>query len=191
MANGKGRQRQGLLRSPRKKWDGTPHAWSACGGQERRRSIRYKCHGSAEFRFPDTGVRTWGSLTDVSLHGCYVEMMQTSPSGTLVDLVLEANGIRIEVKGEVRVNYPFLGMGIVFTEIAPEQQIQLQRLLQSFSEDAHTPAPGQEEPDAGSAQALPVIVDAAAALNSIAKFFQTRSVLTRHDFRELLRKSNP
>jgi len=165
---------------------GSSSSWS---GRERRRSIRYKCHGSAEFRFKNTGVRTWGSLTDISLHGCYVEMMQTSPSGTPVDLVLEANGIRIEVQGEVRVNYPFLGVGIVFTEVASEQQHHLQELLKSFSDAAHHPAsPQKEEREDASSEVLPVIVDAAAALSAIVKFFQTRSVLTRHDFGDLMRK---
>jgi len=56
---------------------------------ERRRSPRYKCEGSAEFRVGGTDVRTWGTLTDLSIHGCYIEMTATFPVGAMVDLVLE------------------------------------------------------------------------------------------------------
>ncbi len=169
---------------------GTSGSLSSWGGHERRRSIRYKCNGTAEFRLANSDIRTWGTLTDVSLHGCYVEMMQTSPTGTAVDLVLKANGIRIEVMGEVRVSYPFLGMGIIFTEITDEGRHHLQELLESFSETAHPPAVSQREnPGNAASQTLPVIVDATAALSSIVRFFQTRSVLTRRDFEELIRKT--
>lgn len=71
---------------------------------ERRRSPRYKCEGSAEFRVGGTNVRTWGTFTDLSLNGCYVEMTATFPVGAMVDLGLELNGLRAEVRGEVRVS---------------------------------------------------------------------------------------
>jgi hypothetical protein len=45
---------------------------------ERRRSPRYNCEGSAEFRVEGSDVRTWGTLTDISVHGCYIEMTATS-----------------------------------------------------------------------------------------------------------------
>ena len=40
------------------------------GSEERRRSPRYKCEGSAEFQEGGTDVRTWGTFTDLSLNGC-------------------------------------------------------------------------------------------------------------------------
>jgi hypothetical protein len=47
--------------------------------QERRQSPRYKCEGSAQFRVGGSAVRTWGTFTDISLGGCYVEMTATYP----------------------------------------------------------------------------------------------------------------
>ena len=61
----------------------------------------------------------WGTLTDISLHGCYVEMNATFPVDTKVDLVLKSFGIRIHTPGRVRATYPSLGMGICFAEIEP------------------------------------------------------------------------
>jgi hypothetical protein len=66
-----------------------------------------------------------GNVTDVSLHGCYVEMNITFPAGTKAALVLKSFGIRIETPGTVRASYPFLGMDICFAEIEPVQQMQL------------------------------------------------------------------
>ena len=88
-----------------------------------------RCSGSVEFRAEGSDVRMWGTLTDVSLHGCYVEMNTTFPVNTKVDLVLKSFGIRIQAPGTVRTSYPFLGMGICFAEIEPEQQLQLKQLL--------------------------------------------------------------
>ncbi|HEY6302122.1 MAG TPA: hypothetical protein VIX14_03565, partial [Terriglobales bacterium] len=36
-----------------------------------------------------------GTLTDVSLHGCYLEMNTTFPVGTKVKLVLKSFGVRV------------------------------------------------------------------------------------------------
>ena len=74
-------------------------------------------------------MRLWGTLTDISLHGCYVEMNTTFPVDTKVDLVLKSCGVRIQVSGTVRASYPFLGMGVGFGKIEPEQQAHLKELL--------------------------------------------------------------
>jgi hypothetical protein len=71
--------------------------------QERRRNPRYKCEGSATFRVRGGNMRSWGTFTDLSISGCYVELKATFPLGALLDLELELNGVRAQVKGEVRV----------------------------------------------------------------------------------------
>jgi hypothetical protein len=63
-------------------------------------------------------VRTWSTFTDISLNGCYVEAQATYPAGTLLHMKLESNGIRVEIKGKVRISYPYLGMGIAFEDLA-------------------------------------------------------------------------
>jgi hypothetical protein len=45
---------------------------------------------------------------------------------------LEANGFRVETKGNVRVNYPYLGMGIAFVDMSAENQGQLAGLLSTI-----------------------------------------------------------
>jgi hypothetical protein len=57
---------------------------------------------SAVFRVEGNDARVWGTVTDFSLHGCYVEMNTMFPAGTKVALVLKSFGIRIETPGTVR-----------------------------------------------------------------------------------------
>jgi hypothetical protein len=160
----------------------------AASGAERRRQPRYKCEGSAEFRVENSSVRTWGTVTDLSLCGCYVEMQATSPPGTELSLTLEVNGIRAQVKGVVRVTYAFLGMGIAFTEIAESERERLHSMVRSLMEPVATVAPSG--PSARPAPTpLPDMVDARSALGAIREFFEDKPQLSRSEFADLLRKS--
>jgi PilZ domain len=162
------------------------------GGSERRQSPRYKCAGRAQFRVQGSEVRTWGTLTDISQHGCYVELMSTFPVGANVDLELELNGIRADVKGEVRVSYPCLGIGIAFREISDENRMRLLQMLRSLSPTDHPETAAVSEAHSVSTStpaALPIIVNAAAALQALADFFETRAQLTKEEFVRILRKS--
>ena len=163
------------------------------GGSERRQSPRYKCAGSAQFRVQGSDVRTWGTLTDISQHGCYVELMSTFPVGANVDLELELNGIRADVKGEVRASYPCLGIGIAFREISDENRLRLLEMLRSLSPADHPGTAVISEAHSVSTSpppaALPIIVNAAAALQALADFFETRALLTKEEFVRILRKS--
>ena len=103
------------------------------GFKDRRQSPRLRCSGSVEFRVQGSDVRMWGTLTDISLHGCYVEMNATFPIDTKVGLVMKSFGIRIQTAGRVRATYPSLGMGICFADIEPSEQLQLKQLLTALS----------------------------------------------------------
>jgi hypothetical protein len=106
-----------------------PSKANAVNWNERRASPRIRCSGSVEFRVDGAGVRMWGTLADISLHGCYVEMNNTYPVDTKVNLVLKSFGIRIEVAGVVRTSYSFLGTGICFAKIDPDEQRHLTQLI--------------------------------------------------------------
>jgi hypothetical protein len=96
---------------------------------ERRKAPRFSCAGRIEMRVEGADYRTGGTLTDISLHGCYVEMNNTYPVGTKLNLELEVISMKVALSGEVRAAYPFLGMGISFGEIERKPLAQLQELL--------------------------------------------------------------
>ena len=99
--------------------------------QERRRNPRYKCEGSATFRVQGGNVRSWGTFTDLSISGCYVELKATFPVGAMLELELELNGVRTHLTGEVRVRYPFLGMGVAFRDMTTENHMQIEAMIES------------------------------------------------------------
>ena len=160
-------------------------------GAEKRRSPRYKCEGSAEVREDGCDVRTWATFSDISVHGCYVEAQATYPAGTVLHLKLEVNGMRVDTKGTVRVSYPYLGMGIAFTDISEETATTLRKLVAGLSHPCMVMGPGiaGSVPANSLRDAVPLITDPAAAVQALMEFFEKRHMLMREDFLTLLKKS--
>lgn len=161
-------------------------------GAEKRRSPRYKCEGSAEIREDGRDVRTWATFSDISLHGCYLEAQATYPSGTVLHMKLEANGSVVETKGNVRVTYPYLGMGIAFEGMSEENQVVLRRLLATISHPCVIMGPGiaSSLPSISTPlKAVPTITNPQAAIQDLVEFFASRQMLMREDFLRILRKS--
>jgi len=155
-------------------------------GKERRRSPRFRCAGSAEFTAEGSNVRMWGTLTDISLRGCYVEMSTTFPVDTRVELVLETLGIRFRARGTVRISYPFLGMGILLTEIAPDQKVLLEGLLSTLAKTTTVSNPEVAQ-DSSAAETL-VAADPIAFLNELKRFFDSKALLSREEFLRIAKR---
>lgn len=155
---------------------------------EQRRNPRYKCEGSAEFRSEGTTVRTWATVTDLSRSGCYVEMQATSPVNTKVDMIVDVCGLRVQVKGTVRVSYPFLGMGIAFTEISSEEQARLDELLLRLANSVDAPAGQVAKLKESAGSDVAWIADPRGAIRAISNFFEDHKTITREQFFELLEK---
>ena len=153
---------------------------------ERRQVPRIRCSGSVEFHADGTDVRMWGTLTDVSLHGCYVEMNTTFPVDTKVHLVLKSFGVRVQARGTVRATYPFLGMGIVFTEIEPGQQLQLEQLLATLA--GRNAIAIAESPDGSGMKDTLASADPRAFLDEVAEFFRKKALLSREEFCEIAKR---
>jgi hypothetical protein len=170
---------------------GNANAGDRFKGAEKRRSPRYKCEGSAEIREEGCDVRTWATFTDISIHGCYVEAQATYPANTLLYMKLEANGIRVETKGEVRVNYPYLGMGIAFADMSEENLTRLKQLLATVSHHCVIMGPGiaASLPATDPLKGVPLISNPEAAVQALVEFFESRQMLMRDDFLRILRKS--
>lgn len=160
-------------------------------GPEKRRSPRYKCEGSAQVREDGSVVHTWASFTDVSLHGCYIEAQATYPVGTVLRMKLESNGVRLETTGTVRVSYPYLGMGIAFTDITEQARTQLKELLGTVSRPSGIVGPGVASalPSSGPMDTVPLVTNPPAAIRALVDFFETRHMLTREEFLNVLSKS--
>jgi hypothetical protein len=163
----------------------TKAATSPLWSKEQRQSCRFRCSGRAEFRAEgsDTGVE--GALTIISLHGCYLEMSTTFPVGTRADLMLTAAGIRIHAAGEVRSTFPWLGMGILFSELEPAHRLQLKDLLVGLAWNGPVPLslPAAAAKDTkGKWRAA----EARALIDEITAFFQENQLLSREEFHQFV-----
>lgn len=160
-------------------------ALAKLGLKERRMSPRQRCSGSVEFRAEGSDMRLWGNLTDISQHGCYVEMTSTFPLNTRVHLGLKSGGIKAQVTGVVRATYPALGMGIRFVELESGQQRQLKQILDSLlGRNAHPASPALNDEMKGALAS----VDARAFLDEIAAFFQKNESLAREEFYQIAKR---
>ena len=76
-----------------------------------------------------TTVRTWVTFTDIILGGGYVDPQARFPPDTEMELTLDLNVIRVHTRAVVRVTYPFLGMGLASTEMAPDERSRLEQMV--------------------------------------------------------------
>lgn len=160
-------------------------------GAEKRRSPRYRCEGSAQLRDVEGGVATWATFTDISLHGCYVEATATYPMGSVLALKIDVSGFKVETRGEVRVVYPNLGMGIFFTTMSDADRERLRELLRSLSQPSVILSGGvpPRAPVVSRADALAAVTNPKAAIQAMVDFFEDRQMLSREEFFRLLRKN--
>ncbi len=134
----------------------------------------------------------WGTLTNISLHGCYVEMNTTFPVGTKVGVVLKSFGIRIQAPGTVRApgavraTYPSLGMGIGFMELEPDQQANLRELLDALS--GRITVSSDVVVEEYGIRDIPASADQRAFLEEITKFFQQNQLLNREEFYQIAKR---
>ena len=153
--------------------------------QEKRRNARFKCEGSMELKTEGSTIHTWATFADVSSGGCYVEIMTTFPVGTIMELRLGMHGFTVETRAVVRVTYPFLGMGIEFTDVSAHDNEQLTLMLASlagaFEQRLGVPEPKSLE--------LPPITEPAAVVEALAKFFAEKATLTSDEFSRLVHDS--
>lgn len=161
----------------------TPADANSLAWKDLRQSPRIRCSGSAEFRIEGSDEHLWGTLTDISLHGCYVEVNSRFPVGTTVYLVLKSLGARIQTRGTVRTSFPSIGMGISFSEIEPGQQHHLQLLVDTLT-GANTVSRigmvrGISEKSSTGA------VDPIAFLDEITEFFRKKQLLSREEFQQI------
>jgi len=120
-----------------------------------------------------------------------VETSATFRIGTLVALKIDVNGFRVESRGEVRVAYPNLGMGIFFTTMSDEDRERLRELLKSLSQPSVILGSGisSPAPKISRAEALATIKDPQAVVLGVVSFFEDRQVLSREEFFRILRKN--
>jgi len=111
------------------------HPEAAIAYQEKRRSPRYSFIASAELIEVRADVRIASRVSELSLHGCYLDMMNPFPTGTLVLVKISAGEAYFEAKSKVVYSQQNMGAGVGFLEIAPPSQVVLERWLDEAKRD--------------------------------------------------------
>ena len=100
---------------------------------ERRTTPRFKCQGSISIRQQQTRFPVGAAVTDISLNGCYVELLTTLPVGTKVDLLLQVAEVTVHCAGEVVTSHPGVGMGIKFEQMSETDRGALENAIARVS----------------------------------------------------------
>jgi PilZ domain len=102
------------------------------GSIEMRENPRFRCQNSIEVHVKD-GASFWGTVSDLSLGGCYVEMPLPLQPGTKLNLGIWFGQDKALAQAVVTHRTPGLGVGLEFTEISEPDLDQIRRFLQALS----------------------------------------------------------
>jgi hypothetical protein len=77
-----------------------------------------------------SGAAVQGELADLSLSGCYVNMLFPIGAGTVVEIGLWMDETtKISLCGVIRTSHPGVGSGVEFVNVTPEQEAALKQLV--------------------------------------------------------------
>jgi hypothetical protein len=102
---------------------------AAINYKEKRRGPRYSFIASAELVEQKADVRIASRVSELSLHGCYLDMMNPFPTGTQVLVKIAAGEAFFEAKAKIIYSQPNMGAGVAFLDVTPDSQAALERWL--------------------------------------------------------------
>jgi hypothetical protein len=82
-----------------------------------------------------------GVVVDISLTGCFVEMLSPLSVGSAVSITLESGEERVKSRGEVRSSLPGMGIGIQFKEMDENSNKALKQIARRSVPVSPGPAP--------------------------------------------------
>jgi hypothetical protein len=74
-------------------------------------------------------VRIASRVSELSMNGCYLDMMNPFPTGTLVLVKISAGEAFFEARSKIVYSQMNMGAGVGFLEVKPDSQAVLERWL--------------------------------------------------------------
>jgi hypothetical protein len=108
------------------------------GSIEHRSDPRFRCQNSLEIHVPD-GASFWGSVADLSLTGCYVEIPIPLELGKNLKVGIWLGQTKAWANARVAHSTPGMGVGLKFTEISDQDLDLIRRFLQTLAPFARKP----------------------------------------------------
>jgi hypothetical protein len=97
--------------------------------RERRGTPRYIFIASAEWYEERTDVRVATRVSELGLHGCYLDMMNPFPAGTVILLKIFAGDLTFQSKAKIVYATPNVGAGVLFLDVEPKYDYILRRWI--------------------------------------------------------------
>lgn len=149
---------------------------------ERRRYKRYNCAGIASVRESNREFGAEGRVLDISMCGCYVEMMSPLRVGTPAHLDIKLSDHVLKLPAIVRVSQANMGMGLEFADIPPGEREKLDQVIAELSGKPRSAASSASPAQAGPA-------DPEQVGSAVLGWFATHDRLTREEFQKLLQEN--
>jgi PilZ domain len=126
--------------------------------RERRRFARHACRLEAQVITEGAygQVMVKGKITDISLSGCYIEMLSPLPDETPIELTFSTGTAPLHLAAKVCTAQDGFGMGVAFTGMSPED-FETLRVFAPPTKDPRKNAPAQAAYTAPHAVAPPQI----------------------------------
>jgi hypothetical protein len=105
---------------------------------ERRQTPRFRCQNSIEVHI-EGGASFWGTVSDLSLGGCYVEMPLPLQPGTKLKVGIWFGQTKVSAQAQVAHRTPGLGVGLKFIEISEQDKDVIRRFLENLAPLARKP----------------------------------------------------
>lgn len=96
---------------------------------ERRRTTRFPFVANAEVKELSADTRINARVTEISLYGCYLDMLNPPAVGTPVFIKIFTEKDFFETAASVVYSHPNLGVGLTFRDVAPHFLKILQKWL--------------------------------------------------------------
>jgi hypothetical protein len=96
---------------------------------EQRTVPRFTFIATAEISDVASGVRLSGRLAEISRKGCYIDLLNTLPKGTSIQLRITRDSGTFATPGKVIYALESMGMGVAFEETPPDQMKTLDSWL--------------------------------------------------------------
>jgi c-di-GMP-binding flagellar brake protein YcgR len=130
-------------------------------------------------------------LTDLSLGGCYLEMVSPFPARSRVVLSMRVGDVQMQTEGVVRVMHPDVGMGVEFTQKTGGQREQVEKFIQALTNSAGVLPDLLVEPDGLDTELGPPPAEAPAAdqvEDPLLSLFYSKTALSADAFLGELRR---
>lgn len=96
---------------------------------ERRHASRYPFIADAEVTETGSCTRLKGRTSDLSVSGCFLDMLNPLPEGTAIQIKISQANATFTALGRVASVLPNMGMGVTFASVEASQSAVLQKWL--------------------------------------------------------------